>query len=92
MPLLPAVRWRDSLAVAFPVIASGKGTTSSWTLRVLGADTTTVPAGHFATWRVEMQAGRSRTEVHVTRSAPYRVVRIRNGPVFEMLLLPDVQR
>jgi hypothetical protein len=92
MPLLPAVRWRDSLALSFPVIASGKGTTSAWTLRVLGADTTTVPAGHFSTWRFEMRAGRSRTEVHVTRSAPYRVVRIRNGPVFEMLLLPEANR
>ncbi len=87
MPLLSAVRWRDSLWLVIPVLASGKGTIDAWQLRVLGADTTTVPAGHFDTWRVEMRAERSRSTVHVSRAAPHRVVRIILGPAFEMQLV-----
>ncbi len=87
MPLLVGVRWRDSLAFAFPVLASGKGTTDRWSVQVMGRDTTTVPAGHFETWRVEMKSGQSRSIVHVTRNAPYRVVRLQNGPAFEVQLV-----
>lgn len=87
LPLLVGVRWRDSLAFAFPVLASGKGTTDHWSVRVLGQETTTVPAGTFDTWKVEMQSGRSRSMVYVTRGAPYRIVRVQNGPVFEVLLV-----
>jgi hypothetical protein len=86
-PLLAGVRWRDSLAFAFPVLASGKGTTDLWSVQVMGRDTTTVPAGHFETWRVEMKSGQSRSIVHVTRNAPFRVVRMQNGPAFEMQLV-----
>lgn len=87
MPLLVGVRWHDSLAFSFPVLASGKGTTNLWSVQVMGRDTTTVPAGHFETWRVEMKSGQSRSIVHVTRNAPYRVVRMQNGPAFEMRLV-----
>jgi hypothetical protein len=86
-PLLVGVRWRDSLTFAFPVLASGKGTTDIWSVRVLGQETITVPAGEFDTWKVEMQSGQSRSIVHVTRSAPYRMVRMQNGPAFEVVLV-----
>jgi len=88
MPLMSAVRWRDSLSITFPVLASGSGIVDLWSLRVIGADSTTVPAGHFDTWKVEMRASRSRMLFHVTRAAPYRVVRMINGPAFEMQLAP----
>ena len=87
MPLMVGVHWRDSLSLSFPVLASGKGTTENWSVTVLGRDTTTVPAGHFETWRVEMKSGRNRSIFHVTRNAPYRMVRIANGPMFEMQLV-----
>ncbi len=87
MPLLVGVRWRDSLAFSFPVLASGKGTTTPWSLRVLGRDTTTVPAGHFETWRVEMQSGQRRSIVHVTRDPPYRIIRFQNGAAFDVKLV-----
>ena len=44
MPLMSAVRWRDSLSITFPVIASGSGIVEPWSLRLLGANSTTVPA------------------------------------------------
>lgn len=86
-PLLFAVRWRDSLEFAFPVLSSGKGTISQQRLRVVGSESTTVPAGVFDTWKIELRADRSVMVANVTKVAPYRVVRMRNGPAFEMQLL-----
>ncbi len=86
-PLLSAIRYRDSLDVTFPVLSSGKGTIAQHRIRVMGVETVTVPAGQFDTWKIEMQAERSRVYAFVTRTAPYRVVKLSNGPAFEMLLL-----
>ena len=88
MPLMSAVRWRDSLGITFPVIASGSGIVEPWSLRLLVANSTTVPAGHFDTWQVEMRTSRTRLLVHVTRAAPYRVMSMINGTAFEMQLVP----
>jgi hypothetical protein len=88
LSLLVAVRWREGLTFSTPMLTSGKGTIEPCRLAVLASDSVTVPAGTFDTWRVEMRMGRSTTLVDVTRQAPYRIVRIRNGPAFEMLLLP----
>lgn len=85
LPLLPAARWGASLDVAFPVLASGTGAVSTYRLRVLGADSTTVPAGRFDTWRAEMQGGGRTVVLHVTRAAPHRIVRASPvGAPFEM--------
>lgn len=86
-PLLAVVRWRDSMEFSFPVLSSGKGTVSQQRLRVVGTESTTVPAGVFDTWKIELRADRSLMIANVTRTAPYRVVRMRNGPAFEMQLL-----
>ncbi len=86
-PLLAVVRWRDSLDFSFPVLSSGKGTVSQQRLRVVGSESTTVPAGVFDTWKIELRADRSVMIANVTKAAPYRVVRMRNGPAFEMQLL-----
>ena len=86
-PLLATVRWRDSLTFTAPVFSSGKGTVDQYEFRVLGAESVTTPAGQFDTWRIEQRAGRSLVFVNVTRTAPYRVVRMSNGPAFEMLLV-----
>jgi hypothetical protein len=87
LPLLVAVRWRDSLTIATPMLTSGKGTIENTQLRVIAPDRVTVPAGTFDTWRVEMKMGRSTSLVDITRDAPYRIVRVRLGPQFEMQLL-----
>lgn len=86
-PLLAVVRWRDSLEFSFPVLSSGKGTVSQQQLKVVGSEQTTVPAGVFDTWKIELRAERSLMVANVTKVAPYRVVRMRNGPAFEMQLL-----
>lgn len=86
-PLLSAVRWTEGLTVTFPVLASGKGTIAPFTLRALEQESVTVPAGTFDTWRVELQMDRAKVIANVTTAAPYRVVRMTNGPAFEMQLV-----
>jgi hypothetical protein len=86
-PLLPFERWREGLDFSFPVLSSGKGTVSAYALRVLDSERVTVPAGKFDTWRVQLTMDRARMVANVTQSAPYRVVRMSNGPAFEMQLV-----
>lgn len=87
LPLMAAMRWKEGTSFTAPVLATGRGAISEYTFRVVGAESVTVPAGQFATWRIEQRAQRSVTFVNVTQTAPYRIVRVSNGPVFEMLLV-----
>jgi hypothetical protein len=87
-PLLAAVRWRLGMDLRVPVFTSGKGTVVEYRLRVLQADTVTVPAGHFDVWRIEQQAERSTVTLFVTRAAPYRLVRMQqNGTPLDIVLV-----
>jgi len=87
LSLMAAVRWRDGLVFSAPVLSSGKGTITEYAFRVVSTETVTVPAGRFDTWRVEQRAERNVMYVNVTRSAPYRIVRISNGSAFQMHLV-----
>jgi Protein of unknown function (DUF3108) len=87
LPLMAAMRWKEGLSFTVPVLSTGRGTIADYTFRVVGAESVTVPAGQFSTWRIEQRAQRSVTFVNVTQTAPYRIVRVSNGPVFEMLLV-----
>ncbi|QJR36618.1 hypothetical protein [Gemmatimonas groenlandica] len=86
-PLLTALRWRESLDIRFPVFTSGKATIVTYRLRVLGADTVTVPAGTFDSWRAELAIGSSTLSLHITRAAPYRILRMTSvGTPFDIQL------
>lgn len=87
-PLLAAMRWRDGLDVSVPVLASGKGTVSPWRLRVIAADTVTVPAGTFRVWRVVQESDGARVQFDITQTAPFRVVRMQQlGTPLEIVLV-----
>ena len=86
-PLLAFVRWHDGFSASFPVLASGKGTVAEFSVRTLGTEQITVPAGQFDTWRVELQMAQGRMVANITTAAPYRIVRMSNGPTFEMQLV-----
>lgn len=87
-PLMGAVRWKEGLDVTFPVMSSGKGTVTPYRMRVLAADTVTVPAGHFDVWRIEQLVGRRSVMFYVTRRAPFRVVRMTQvGTPFDVVLV-----
>ncbi len=86
-PLFTALRWRESLDIRFPVFTSGKATVVTYRLRVMGADTVTVPAGTFDSWRAELTTGSSTLLLHVTRAAPYRILRMTSvGTPFDIQL------
>lgn len=86
-PLLASVRSLEGLEFSFHVLASGKGTVSEFTLRTLGKKSVTVPAGQIKPWRLELQIVRARMIANVTTTAPYRMVRMGNGPAVEMQLV-----
>lgn len=87
-PLLAAVRWHEGLDLRVPVLSSGKGTVAEYRLRVVRADTVTVPAGHFEVWRIEQQAANTMVTLFVTRVAPYQLVRLQqNGTPLDIVLV-----
>lgn len=87
-PLLTALRWRELLDIRFPVFTSGKATVVTYRLRVMGADTVTVPAGTFESWRAELTTGTSTLMLHVTRAAPFRILRMTSvGTPFDIQLV-----
>ncbi|WP_309669899.1 hypothetical protein [Gemmatimonas sp.] len=87
-PLLTALRWREALDIRFPVFTSGKATVVTYRVRVLGADTVTVPAGTFDSWRAELTTGSSSLLLHITRATPYRILRMTSvGTPFDVQLV-----
>ena len=86
-PLQAYVRWREGLEFTFSVISCGKGTISDFAVKVPESERVTLPAGDFDTWRVQLTMERSRMVANVTRSAPYRAVRMSNGSLFEVRLV-----
>ena len=87
-PMLVALPWSESFDIRFPVLASGKGTIATYRLRVLGADTTTVPAGTFDSWRAELTTGQATLLLHITRGKPHRIIRMTSvGTPFDIQLV-----
>lgn len=63
------------------------GLTAPVKLTVTAAETVTVPAGAFATWRVELDFGSGKHDAWYGQEAPYPLVKYRNrasGAVFEL--------
>ena len=69
------------------MISSGKCTIFNFAVKVLQSERVTVPAGDFDTWRLQLTMDRSHMVANVTRSEPYRVVRMSNGWLFEVRLV-----
>ena len=63
------------------------GQTAAIQLSVTGAETVTVPAGAYATWRVEMSFGSGKHDAWYAQAAPYPLVKYVNrasGAAFEL--------
>ena len=66
------------------------GQTAAIQLSVTGAETVTVPAGAYATWRVEMSFGSGKHDAWYAQAAPYPLVKYVNrssGAAFELSAL-----
>jgi len=69
-----------------PVFSGGKGTVENTTIRVLGEESVTVPAGTFACWKVEVTGGEQTVTMYISREQPGVVkLELQGQPVaFEM--------
>jgi predicted Zn-dependent peptidase len=74
--LIPALPWSGTSSWSFPVLASGDGTVKTYTLKVTGTESVTVPAGTFESFVVTMSGGQQPVTLYVTTEAPHRVVKM----------------
>lgn len=81
--LLPLLRWELNNQWSLNVFSAQENRMRSMTLTVADIVPVTVPAGTFECYRGDLEGGPQRISFFVTRSAPYRIVRIEiaNTPV-----------
>jgi zinc protease len=81
--LLPLLRWELNNQWSLNVFSAREKRISTMTLTVADIAPVTVPAGVFDCFRGDLEGGPRRLSFFVTRSAPYRIVRIEiaNTPV-----------
>jgi predicted Zn-dependent peptidase len=85
---LPAFRWSEGATYTVNVFAAGKGTVQPVTLKVVGSETVTVPAGTFDSWKIEQTGGEATAMFYVAKESR-RVVKI--APVGQPLELQLVK-
>jgi zinc protease len=73
--LIPSLDLSDNFKLSVNTFDSGSGSVEPVTIRVTGKESTTVPAGTFDTYRVEI-AGKQTSNMLVTTAAPHRIVKI----------------
>jgi hypothetical protein len=74
--LLPALAWSADASWSFPVLSSGDGTVKTYTLKVAGTESVTVPAGTAETYKVELSGGQQPVTMYITTAAPHRIMKI----------------
>ncbi|HTR20034.1 MAG TPA: insulinase family protein [Gemmatimonadales bacterium] len=74
--LIPALPLADGKSFAVTVFESGRGQTQLMQLKVSDAGTVTVPAGTYATWRLDVAGGQAPIAMYVTKETPRKVVKI----------------
>jgi zinc protease len=81
--LLPLLRWELNNQWSLNVFSARENRMRAMTLTAADITPVTVPAGTFECFRGDLEGGPQRISFFVTRSAPYRVVRIEvaNTPV-----------
>jgi hypothetical protein len=74
--LIPALPWSGTSSWSFPVLASGDGAVKTYTLKVTGTESVTVPAGTFESFVVALSGGQQPVTLYITTEAPHRVVKM----------------
>jgi zinc protease len=77
--LSAAFRWEAGAKITLPVFLSRKGAAASWMLTVTGEENVSVPAGTFATWKVDLSGADQPVTFWIEKAAPHRVIKF--GPV-----------
>jgi zinc protease len=86
--ILPALPWSKTAAFTLPIFSPGEGVAKTFNLKVTGTQSTTVPAGTFDTYVIEMTGGQVPLMIYMTTAQPYRVVKSAPvGPPIEIVLV-----
>ena len=86
--LFPALPWSKTASFTVPIFSPGDGVAKTFTLKVTGTQSVTVPAGTFDCYVVEMSGGPIPVMVYVTTAQPYRAVKSAPvGPPLEIVLV-----
>jgi predicted Zn-dependent peptidase len=86
--LVPALPWSKTASFSIPIFSPGEGVAKTFTMKVTGTQSVTVPAGTFDTFVVEMSGGQIPVMLYVTTAQPYRVVKTAPvGPPLEIVLV-----
>lgn len=74
--VLPWLAWSEDAEWSFPMFSSGKGTVAQRTLRVVGVERVSVPAGDIRAYRAELGGEGAPVEFWVSVEAPHRLVKL----------------
>lgn len=86
--IVPGLAWSKTAVFNIPVFSPGDGVAKTFTLRVTGTQSVTVPAGTFDAYVVEMSGGKLPVMLYVTTAPPYRLVKSAPvGPPIEIVLV-----
>ena len=86
--LVPALPWSKTASFSVPTFSPGEGVAHTFTLKVTGTQSVTVPAGTFDAYVVEMSGGQLPVMLYITTAQPFRVVKTAPvGPPLEIVLV-----
>lgn len=86
--IVPALPWSRTASFTFPVFSPGEGVAKTFTMKVTGTQSVTVPAGTFDSYVVELSGSQIPVMVYVTTTQPYRVLKSAPvGPPIEIVLV-----
>jgi zinc protease len=86
--IVPALPWSKTASFTIPVFSPGEGVAKTYTLKVTGTQSVTVPAGTFDSYVVELSGSQIPVMIYVTTAQPYRVVKSAPvGPPIEIVLV-----
>jgi hypothetical protein len=74
--LLPLMPLAPGAKLPVTVFQGGKGTATTWTVRVEGEESVTVPAGTFAAYKVALDGAEQPLAFYVSTAAPRRLLKI----------------
>jgi zinc protease len=74
--LIPALPLAEGKSFSLNVFSSGEGATKVVTVRVVGKENLTVPAGTFTAYRIELSGMQLPVTMHVSAATPRRILRV----------------
>ena len=76
MALLPTLRWEQGKIYSLTMFDSDEMSITTQTLRIVGTEEITVPAGTFAAFRAELSSTQAPVRLWYTRDAPHRLLKV----------------